>query len=129
MEFSALILKLIKFCVVGFSGMIVDFGLTWLCKEKLKFNKYISNSIGFIVAATNNYIWNRLWTFGSVSQEISREYLSFILISAVGLLLNNLFIYLFNDRLKWNFYLSKVFAIGLVTLWNFFLNYFVTFGA
>lgn len=129
MEFSALILKLIKFCVVGFSGMIVDFGLTWLCKEKLKFNKYVSNSIGFIVAATNNYIWNRLWTFGSVSQEISREYLSFILISAVGLLLNNLFIYLFNDRLKWNFYLSKVFAIGLVTLWNFFLNYFVTFGA
>lgn len=129
MEFSTLILKLIKFCVVGFSGMIVDFGLTWLCKEKLKFNKYISNSIGFIVAATNNYIWNRLWTFGSVSQEISREYLSFILISAVGLLLNNLFIYLFNDRLKWNFYLSKVFAIGLVTLWNFFLNYFVTFGA
>lgn len=129
MGFSTLILKLIKFCVVGFSGMIVDFGLTWLCKEKLKFNKYISNSIGFIVAATNNYIWNRLWTFGSVSQEISREYLSFILISAVGLLLNNLFIYLFNDRLKWNFYLSKVFAIGLVTLWNFFLNYFVTFGA
>lgn len=129
MEFSVLILKLIKFCVVGFSGMIVDFGLTWLCKEKLKFNKYISNSIGFIIAATNNYIWNRLWTFGSVSQEISREYLSFILISAIGLLLNNLFIYLFNDRLKWNFYLSKVFAIGLVTLWNFFLNYFVTFGS
>ena len=40
--------------------MIVDFGMTWLCKEKLRWNKYLSNSIGFVLAATNNYIWNRL---------------------------------------------------------------------
>jgi putative flippase GtrA len=119
--------RLIKFCVVGFSGMLVDFFFTWLCKEKLKWNKYISNSIGFVLAATNNYIWNRIWTFQSQGTEIVREYSSFLIISLVGLGINNAVIYLLHDRLKLNFYLAKILAIGVVTLWNFWMNYLFTF--
>lgn len=119
--------RLIKFCVVGCSGMIVDFFFTWLCKEKLKWNKYISNSIGFILAATNNYVWNRIWTFQSQNLEVAREYISFIVISLIGLGLNNLIIYLLHEKLHFNFYLSKIIAIGCVTLWNFSLNYVFTF--
>lgn len=119
--------RLLKFCVVGFSGMIVDFFFTWLCKEKIKWNKYISNSIGFVLAATNNYIWNRLWTFQSQGTEIVREYSSFFIISLVGLGINNAVIYLLHDRLKWDFYLAKILAIGVVMLWNFGMNYLFTF--
>lgn len=121
--------RLIKFCVVGCSGMIVDFFFTWLCKEKFKWNKYISNSIGFILAATNNYVWNRIWTFQSQNLEVAREYISFIVISLIGLGLNNLIIYLVHEKLHFNFYLSKIIAIGCVTLWNFSLNYVFTFHA
>lgn len=121
--------RLIKFCVVGCSGMIVDFFFTWLCKEKFKWNKYISNSIGFILAATNNYVWNRIWTFQSQNLEVAREYISFIVISLLGLGLNNLIIYLVHEKLHFNFYLSKIIAIGCVTLWNFSLNYVFTFHA
>lgn len=126
-NYMPLLLKLIKFGVVGCSGMVVDFGVTWLCKEKLKWNKYVSNSLGFVLAATNNYIWNRLWTFHSGSEAVSREYGSFLLIALIGLGLNNLIIYLLHDRCKWNFYVSKICAIACVTLWNFFMNYFFTF--
>lgn len=119
--------RLIKFCVVGFSGMLVDFFFTWLCKEKFKWNKYISNSIGFVLAATNNYIWNRIWTFQTQGTEIVREYSSFLIISLVGLGINNAVIYLLHDRLKLNFYLAKILAIGVVTLWNFGMNYLFTF--
>ena len=119
--------RLIKFCVVGFSGMIVDFFFTWLCKEKFKWNKYISNSIGFVLAATNNYVWNRIWTFQSQGSEILREYSTFFIISLVGLGINNAVIYLLHDRLKLNFYLAKILAIGVVTLWNFGMNYLFTF--
>lgn len=109
--------------------MAVDFGITWLCKEKLHINKYVSNSVGFALAATNNYVWNRLWTFQSTAETIPQEFASFFTISLVGLGLNNFFIYLFHGKLKLNFYLSKVFAIGLVTLWNFFMNYLITFAS
>lgn len=122
-----ILLKLVKFCVVGFSGMIVDFGVTWLCKEKLRWNKYLSNSLGFILAASNNYLWNRLWTFSSVDSNITRQWSSFLLISTIGLGLNNLIIFLLHGKLHLNFYLSKIIAIVCVTLWNFSMNYLFTF--
>jgi len=50
------LLKFIKFCAVGFSGMVIDFGTTWLLKERARVNKYIANSAGFVLAATSNYI-------------------------------------------------------------------------
>lgn len=122
-----LILKFLKFCIVGFSGMVVDFGFTWLCKEKFKWNKYVSNSIGFVLAATNNYIWNRWWTFQSDNANIPIEYGKFLVISVIGLGLNNLVIYLLHEKLKLNFYLAKLIAIGVVTIWNFVMNYRFTF--
>jgi len=119
--------KLVKFCLVGFSGMCLDFGTTWLLKEKAKVNKYIANSIGFVLAATSNYFFNRVWTFHSHNQQVVTEYFSFIGISLIGLGLNNLIIYLLTEKLKLNFYLSKLFAIVVVTIWNFVLNYLFTF--
>jgi len=123
-----LLLKFIKFCVVGFSGMMIDFSTTWLLKERVRINRYIANSTGFILAATSNYIWNRFWTFKSVNSQIATEYFSFILISVAGLVINNLLLYFFSDKLKINFYLSKLIAIGIVTLWNFIMNYLITFN-
>ena len=124
---NALIVKFLKFCVVGFSGTAVDFGVTWLCKDKFGWNKYVSNSIGFILAATNNYVWNRLWTFQSTNSQIHIEYGKFLLVSVIGLAINNLVIYLLHGKLKLNFYLSKIFAIGVVMMWNFIMNYLFTF--
>jgi putative flippase GtrA len=122
-----IIIKFLKFCVVGFSGMLIDFGTTWLLKEKARVNKYIANSTGFVLAATSNYIWNRIWTFHSSNDQIAVEYLSFILISVAGLGINNFIIFLLNDKLKFNFYLSKLIAIGVVTIWNFVMNFIITF--
>ena len=119
--------QFIKFCIVGGSGVFVDFGLTWFFKEVCHTNKYVANSIGFICAATSNYLLNRIWTFESHDPEIAWQYARFIGISVMGLLINNAALYLFNDRLKLNFYFSKLLAIGIVTFWNFFMNYFFNF--
>ena len=124
-----ILLRFIRFGIVGASGMVVDFGVTWLCKEKLHWNKYISNSLGFILAATNNYIWNRLWTFQSTSDAVAREYTLFFIIALIGLGLNNGIIYLLHERLHLNFYLSKLIAIGCVMIWTFVMNYVFTFRA
>jgi putative flippase GtrA len=107
--------------------MIIDFGTTWLLKEKMKINRFIANSCGFVLAASSNYIWNRIWTFKSHNEQITTEFLSFLLISLLGLGLNNLVLWVLSDKLKQKFYLSKVFAIGTVTLWNFGMNFIFTF--
>jgi putative flippase GtrA len=124
---EAFIYKFLKFGAVGISGMVVDFGITYLFKEKIKINKYAANTLGFFSAASSNFILNRLWTFQSQDPEVAFQYLRFLVIATIGVLLSNAIIYLLNDRFKWNFYLAKLISIGVVLFWNFFANYFFTF--
>jgi putative flippase GtrA len=126
---NATFLKLLKFGVVGFSGVFVDFGFTYLCKEILKIQKYVANAIGFTIAASSNYILNRIWTFESHNPEIAWEYTRFLGISLIGLLINTLVIYLLVSKSKMNFYLAKLIAIVIVTMWNFVANLNYTFAA
>ncbi|HOI88499.1 MAG TPA: GtrA family protein [Lentimicrobium sp.] len=119
--------KFVKFGVVGFSGVIVDFGFTYICKEWLKIQKYIANAVGFTIAASSNYYFNRIWTFHSNNPEIAIEYGRFLFISLIGLLINTLVLWLLVSRAKFNFYFAKLFAIGVVTIWNFVVNLNYTF--
>lgn len=123
------LVKFLKFGIVGFSGVFVDFGITYVCKEWFKIQKYVANSIGFIMAASSNYFLNRTWTFKSQNPDVATEYTEFFIISLVGLGIANLIVFLIHGKLKYNFYLSKLFAIGMVTIWNFFANYYITFAS
>ena len=107
--------------------MVIDFGTTWFCREKLKWNKYLANTIGFTLAAINNFIINRLWTFKSINPNWHVEFGKFVLFSLVGLGLNNLVVFILHGRYKVNFYVSKVIATLLVFAWNFTTNYYFNF--
>ncbi|MBT3173917.1 MAG: GtrA family protein [Lentimicrobiaceae bacterium] len=125
---STYFLKFLKFSAVGLSGLFIDFGITFIAKEKLQIPKYIANAIGFISAATSNYYFNRIWTFESNNPEILMEYTEFFVISIIGLGLNTLLLWFLVSRFKMNFYVGKIFAIALVTVWNFLANMFITFN-
>jgi putative flippase GtrA len=129
--------QLIKFGIVGGSGVFVDFGITWILKEKVKIHRYIANSTGFICAATSNYFLNRWWTFVSHNPRIEQEYGLFLLIAVAGLGINTAILHLFSEKAgkrfmpqnaRLRFYMAKLIATAVVTLWNFFLNYFITFA-
>ena len=121
-----MIFKFLKFIFVGFSGMFVDFSITYLLKEKLSVHRYLSNSAGFTVAASSNYLFNRYWTFQSNNPKVFVEFGTFFIISLVGLAINNFFLYLFEKKL--NFYLAKFFAVMITSLWNFSANYYLNFN-
>ncbi|ARS36506.1 GtrA family protein [Pontibacter actiniarum] len=124
---QSLFFKFLKFGVVGFSGLVLDFGLTFLAKEVLRWNKYVANSLGFAVASSSNYYLNRVWTFHSADPEIGWQFSKFLVVALAGLLLNNLVIYLLTERFRFNFYIAKFCAIVLVFFWNFSINYLYTF--
>ncbi len=121
-----MLIKFLKYGIVGFSGMVIDFSITFLLKEKLKIHRYIASSAGFSLAATSNWIINRLWTFESSNPRIIAEYSTFIMISVTGLGVNNFFLWLFEKRMK--FYAAKLCAIAVTTIWNFVANYYLTFN-
>jgi len=122
------LLSLVKFGFTGMSGLVIDFSVTWLLKDELHLNKFLANAAGFTMAVISNYIINRLWTFSERERtKVSRQFASFLVVSLVGLLLNSGFVYLFNEQLGLDFYLSKAIAILLVFFWNFSANYFFVF--
>jgi len=125
---EAFLLKFVKFSLVGFSGVFVDFGTTFICKEILKIQKYVANTCGFTLAATTNYFMNRIWTFHSTNPNIMLEFTRFFFIALIGLCINLLIIWAMTGKFKVNFYVSKLFATLVVTLWNFLINAYYTFA-
>jgi putative flippase GtrA len=55
--------QLVKFCAVGGSGYIVNLSVFALCFEVLGLHYLLAATVAFLVAVTNNFWWNRQWTF------------------------------------------------------------------
>ena len=141
MELRPLIMKFLKFGVVGASGMVVDFGVLYLMRNLIGLPDLWANTISFTAAATSNYFLNRIWTFRSHEKQVGVEYAKFLLVSVIGLGINNGVLYL--SSVLWPewyngsvmllgrnievFYLFKLLAIAITTLWNFFGNMLFTF--
>lgn len=139
-----LFLKFLKFGVVGFSGLIVDYAFLILFVEVFHFPDLLANACSFTIAASSNYFLNRIWTFQSKESQVGVEYAKFFAVSLVGLGISTLTIFLFEQALPdWRahsgcgfpvcgffvefFYLLKLIAIAITTLWNFFGNLLFTF--
>lgn len=122
-----ILLKIFRFGITGSIGFCIDFGITYLCKEKVQINKFVANGLGFSFAVINNYILNRIWTFQSRDPAIVKQFSFFLIISLAGLSIYTGLLYFFHIRKERNFYLSKLLAIFLVFFWNFTANSLITF--
>jgi putative flippase GtrA len=125
MDFTE-IYRLLKFGIVGSMGMLIDFGITWLLKEKLHWNRYAANGTGFSAAVLFNFTLNRIWTFRGASGPVETQLALFVLISLIGLGLNTAIVYL-GTRKKVPFYLAKLIAVFIVFIWNYTANSYLTF--
>lgn len=55
--------QLLRFCVVGASGYVVNLAVFYLFTESLETDHRVAAVAAFLVAVTNNFVWNRRWTF------------------------------------------------------------------
>lgn len=135
---SPSISKFIRFGIVGTSGFLVDFSITAIMLSLFGVNEYIANAVGFIFGATNNYILNRRWTWRSKNPNIRGEFLKFFMVSAAGLGINSLVIFICRASLGEysivvlgygisSFWVAKLIATAVVLVWNFLVNNYFTF--
>jgi len=126
--FKNWIAKAAKFGMVGTLGLIIDFGVTYFCKEKLRWNKFLANSLGFSLAVVQNYFLNRVWTFNNTDQHLAIQFSKFLFVSIAGLLINNTLLYFFLKYTRGKyFYVCKAVVIVIVFIWNFLANALYTF--
>lgn len=115
-----IVTQIIRFAFVGGTAFIIDyFGMIFLT-EVLHINYLISSVISFTVSVVYNYVLSVRWVF-TVSNTLSRQkqFVIFVLLSVVGLLLNTLFMWIFTDQIQLDYRIAKIIATVLVMIYNF----------
>ena len=86
--------QLVKFCVVGATGYVVNLAVYTFLLEVVGLH-YLPAAIGsFLVAVTNNYTWNRVWTFRGQRGHVVLQGLRFLVVSTTALGANLLVLHL-----------------------------------
>ncbi|HSC92939.1 MAG TPA: GtrA family protein [Gaiellaceae bacterium] len=110
--------QLVKFCLVGATGYVVNLVVYTLLLEGAGLH-YVPAAIGsFLVAVTNNYAWNRLWTFRGQRGHVVFQGLRFLVVSTVALGANLLVLHALVQA-GLGEVVSQALAIMLVTPVNF----------
>jgi putative flippase GtrA len=82
-------LQLAKFSTVGATGYVVNLVVyASLIEASLHYN--LAALFSFLVAVTNNYTWNRLWTFRGQRGHVAFQGLRFLVVAVAALAVNEL---------------------------------------
>jgi putative flippase GtrA len=146
-----------KFLVVGTTGFIVDFGVFNLLLKALNFPPVLAQAVSFTLAAINNFLWNRYWTYpDSRSKPILQQFGMFFVLSVIGLLIRTPIFALFSgpmvalvESMRYGVFAGLItfitttlnisieqlglnaalaIAVLVVLFWNFFSNRFITYS-
>jgi putative flippase GtrA len=79
-------LQLVKFCAVGGSGYVVNLCVFALAVEVLDVHHLVAATLAFVVAVTNNFWWNRHWTFKAHQGHAGFQAARFFAVSVVAFL-------------------------------------------
>jgi putative flippase GtrA len=89
--------QLLKFCVVGATGYVVNLGVFAFLVRGLDVHYIPAAVLSFLVAVTNNYTWNRLWTFRDQRGHVAYQGMRFLVVSTLALGANLLVLQLLVD--------------------------------
>src|SRR3954464_945806 len=80
--------QLLKFGLVGGSGSLVNLAVFALLAGSFGVHHLIAAVGAFCVAVTNNFLWNRYWTFGPGEGRAGFQAARFFTVSVLSLILN-----------------------------------------
>ena len=111
--------QLAKFGVVGALGYAVNLGVYSLL---LGLGAHTAAAISFVIAAANNYWWNRHWTFVKTKGHFGYQGVRFFIVSGVAFAANQIWLFVFLDGFGLGKVVSQAISILLVMPLNFLGN-------
>ena len=129
--------KVGRYYTVGISGLLINYIVSFLLANDVANSiRLLSNVwyleasiIGAAISSTSNFFLNKYWTFEDKRFDVrstARQYLSFIGMSAIGLIIQIALLYYMVENL-FPYRISLIVAIGIATTINFILNKKFTF--
>ncbi len=115
-----LLIQIFKFGIVGGVAFLIDFLFLYLFKEFCHFPVLVSNTLSFCISVIYNYIASVKWVF-EINQEkdAKKQFILFIIFSVIGLLLNDLIMWVSTHQMHIYYLLGKIIATFIVMVFNF----------
>ncbi|KZL21569.1 GtrA-like protein [Pseudovibrio axinellae] len=121
--------QFIRFGLVGVSGLFVDLLALAVLIQIVGLDPFIGRVLSIWVAMTNNWVWNRLFTFKSEGSRLS-EYLRFVAVNSVGAVINySTYSALIGFLDGFSAYLAVILATLVSMIFNFVLSKVYAFKA
>lgn len=118
--------KVLKFGMVGLSGILVNLALLFLLVEYAHFNKDLASPVAIEISILNNFIWNDLWTFAA---EKDRRFSSrwhrlaaFNMVSIGGAVINYVIFLVLTGWFAVYYMAAQFIGILVAFIWNFMVN-------
>lgn len=112
-------IRVLKFAIVGVANTALDFCVFLLLFRALDWGIIPSNIVAYLLAVTNSYVFNRIWTFKSRAiRPISfLSYSKFVAVSSVGLAVGTITIYLLKSVMFVE--MAKLLSTFATLIWNY----------
>ena len=115
-------LQLVRFAVVGASGYVVNLVVFTLLVHGAGVDYRLAAVGAFVVALSNNFVWNRLWTFAGADGHVAFQAARFFVVSLAAFGLNLVLLYALVEGLDVGKVLAQACAIAAATPLNFIGN-------
>jgi dolichol-phosphate mannosyltransferase len=92
-------LQLIRFATVGASGYVVNLVTFALLVHAAGLDYRLAATGAFLVAVTNNFLWNRRWTFRARDGHRNTQAVRFLTVSVLAFVFNLAILWLLHGRL------------------------------
>jgi putative flippase GtrA len=115
-----LLKQFLKFGLVGTLCFLIDYGLMVALTEFTEIGYFGSSAISFIVSVVVNYILSMRFVFrGKEELSPAQEATIFVVLSMVGLALNQMIMWIAVEFFRIFYAIAKIFSTMLVTTYNF----------
>lgn len=113
--------QFIKYFFVSGIALFADMSILFILTEYFNVYYILSATISFLAGIAITYILSKFYIFTKtkIDNKIN-EFTVFLIIGIIGLILNNVFLYIFTEYLGIYYMLSKIFVIIVTYLWNYF---------
>ena len=115
-----LVRQILRFIVVGGLAFVIDFSVLVALTELIGINYLTAATISFIVSLIFNYILSIYWVFKDrLTKTNFWQMLMFVLLSVMGLLINNGMMWASVELIGINYMIGKFVATAVVMVFNF----------
>jgi putative flippase GtrA len=115
-----LVAQIMKFGVVGVIATVIDFGVMNILYYGLGLDILIANTSGFAISLIFNYLASMKYVFAhKEGMSRRREFAIFVVLSVIGLVLNDGIVLALKSGLGLEANLAKICATALVMVYNF----------